>query len=92
MVGVIGFEPTTPSPPAKCATKLRYTPTEEAQFTEFLFVCNAKYRKLLSFVHSLSSQPLKYLVETTSKLKLSNNPVVYQDKTSNSFFKLYRQN
>ena|GEM_PF-3432259 len=28
MVGVIGFEPTTPSPPAKCATKLRHTPTE----------------------------------------------------------------
>jgi hypothetical protein len=28
LVGVIGFEPTTPSPPAKCATKLRYTPTE----------------------------------------------------------------
>lgn len=28
MVGVIGFEPTTPSPPAKCATKLRYVPTQ----------------------------------------------------------------
>jgi hypothetical protein len=40
MVGVIGFEPTTPSPPAKCATKLRYTPTEEAQFTYFCVLCN----------------------------------------------------
>jgi hypothetical protein len=40
LVGVIGFEPTTPSPPAKCATKLRYTPTEAAQFTYFLLVCN----------------------------------------------------
>ncbi len=28
MVGAIGFEPTTPSPPAKCATRLRYAPTE----------------------------------------------------------------
>ena len=27
MVGVAGFEPTTPSPPVKCATRLRYTPT-----------------------------------------------------------------
>ena len=27
MVGAIGFEPTTPSPPAKCATRLRYAPT-----------------------------------------------------------------
>ena len=40
MVGVIGFEPTTPSPPAKCATKLRYTPTEDAQFTYFCRHCN----------------------------------------------------
>ena len=28
MVGVAGFEPTTPSPPVKCATRLRYTPTD----------------------------------------------------------------
>jgi hypothetical protein len=27
MVGTRGFEPPTPSPPAKCATKLRYVPT-----------------------------------------------------------------
>ena len=27
LVGAIGFEPTTPSPPAKCATRLRYAPT-----------------------------------------------------------------
>lgn len=27
MVGAIGFEPTTPSPPAKCATRLRHAPT-----------------------------------------------------------------
>jgi hypothetical protein len=25
-VGVAGFEPTTPSTPRKCATRLRYTP------------------------------------------------------------------
>ena len=27
MVGPTGFEPATPSPPAKCATRLRYGPT-----------------------------------------------------------------
>ena len=27
MVGAAGFEPTTPCPPDKCATKLRYAPT-----------------------------------------------------------------
>jgi hypothetical protein len=26
MVGVAGFEPTTPTPPVWCATRLRYTP------------------------------------------------------------------
>ena len=29
MVGPTGFEPATPSPPAKCATRLRYGPTHE---------------------------------------------------------------
>ena len=28
MVGPTGFEPATPSPPAKCATRLRYGPTQ----------------------------------------------------------------
>jgi hypothetical protein len=27
MVGARGFEPPTPSPPAKCATRLRHAPT-----------------------------------------------------------------
>ena len=27
LVGAAGFEPTTPSPPVKCATRLRYAPT-----------------------------------------------------------------
>jgi hypothetical protein len=35
MVGVIGFEPTTPSPPAKCATKLRHTPTEVEHYIDY---------------------------------------------------------
>ena len=29
MVGPTGFEPATPSPPAKCATRLRYGPTQK---------------------------------------------------------------
>ena len=28
MVGAAGFEPTTPSPPVKCATRLRYAPAK----------------------------------------------------------------
>ena len=28
MVGAAGFEPTTPCPPGRCATRLRYAPTE----------------------------------------------------------------
>ena len=28
MVGVAGFEPTTPTPPVWCATRLRYTPID----------------------------------------------------------------
>lgn len=32
MVGVTGFEPVTPCPPDKCATKLRYTPTLDLMF------------------------------------------------------------
>jgi hypothetical protein len=27
LVGTTGFEPATPCPPDKCATKLRYAPT-----------------------------------------------------------------
>jgi hypothetical protein len=29
MVGVVGFEPTAPYTPCKCATGLRYTPSVE---------------------------------------------------------------
>ncbi len=29
MVGARGFEPPTPSPPAKCATRLRHAPTND---------------------------------------------------------------
>ena len=28
MVGAAGFEPTTPCPPGRCATRLRYAPTQ----------------------------------------------------------------
>ena len=32
LVGVAGFEPATPSPPVKCATRLRHTPTKRALY------------------------------------------------------------
>ena len=31
MVGMVGFEPTTTSPPARCATRLRYIPNHKHQ-------------------------------------------------------------
>ena len=31
MVGMAGFEPTTTSPPARCATRLRYIPNHKHQ-------------------------------------------------------------
>ena len=31
MVGAAGFEPTTPCPPGRCATRLRYAPTEKTK-------------------------------------------------------------
>ena len=38
MVGPTGFEPATPSPPAKCATRLRYGPTQKRR-TMLLETC-----------------------------------------------------
>ena len=32
MVGMAGFEPTTTSPPARCATRLRYIPKSNTNF------------------------------------------------------------
>lgn len=37
LVGVIGFEPTTPSSRTRCATRLRYTPTESIFYTEMVY-------------------------------------------------------
>ena len=34
LVGVAGFEPATPSPPVKCATRLRHTPTVRRLFRQ----------------------------------------------------------
>src|SRR3990167_4942208 len=34
MVGVKGFEPSTPCTPCKCATRLRHTPTRPQLYTE----------------------------------------------------------
>ena len=34
MVGAAGFEPTTPCPPDKCATGLRYAPTKPVKGSE----------------------------------------------------------
>ncbi len=33
LVGVAGFEPTTPTPPVWCATRLRYTPIQRVWST-----------------------------------------------------------
>ena len=44
MVGVQGFEPWTPCSQSRCATRLRYTPTESIFYTEM--VCKGKYCKI----------------------------------------------
>ena len=36
LVGTTGFEPATPCPPDKCATRLRHAPTEAAEYTRRL--------------------------------------------------------
>ena len=53
MVGTAGFEPATPCPPGRCATKLRYAPTRLLMQSDE----NLKRRRIL-----LESLPLwKYL-------------------------------
>ena len=34
LVGLAGFEPTTPCPPGRCATRLRYSPFRERMAKE----------------------------------------------------------
>ena len=44
MVGVQGFEPWTPCSQSRCATRLRYTPTESIFYTEMAY--KGKYCKI----------------------------------------------
>ena len=44
MVGVQGFEPWTPCSQSRCATRLRYTPTESIFYTEMAY--RGKYCKI----------------------------------------------
>ena len=44
MVGVQGFEPWTPCSQSRCATRLRYTPTESIFYTEMAY--EGKYCKI----------------------------------------------
>src|SRR5690625_315685 len=41
LVGTVGFEPTTPCTPCKCATRLRYAP-KKANFSENIWFCLAR--------------------------------------------------
>ena len=58
MVGVQGFEPWTPCSQSRCATRLRYTPTESIFYTEMAW--KGKYCKIQSmealFTSKLSKQ------------------------------------
>ena len=47
VVGAAGFEPTTPCPPDKCATGLRYAPTVE------LFFCLHRVCDVVQFIESI---------------------------------------
>ncbi len=45
MVGLAGFEPTTPCPPGRCATRLRYSPFRERWGKETGEMRIGKHRK-----------------------------------------------
>ena len=49
MVGPTGFEPATPSPPAKCATRLRYGPTQKRRKMPELMYGSSLYRMPMAF-------------------------------------------
>ena len=63
MVGVQGFEPWTPCSQSRCATRLRYTPTESIFYTEM--ACRGKYCNIqgmeASFLSKLKKQLRGYL-------------------------------
>ena len=54
MVGVQGFEPWTPCSQSRCATRLRYTPTEPIFYTETPI--SGKYCKIRGMVAYFSSK------------------------------------
>ena len=53
MVGVQGFEPWTPCSQSRCATRLRYTPTEPIFYTESAFTGKScKIRDMVAYFSS----------------------------------------
>ena len=53
MVGVQGFEPWTPCSQSRCATRLRYTPTESIFYTESAFAGKScKIRVMVAYFSS----------------------------------------
>ena len=59
MVGVQGFEPWTPCSQSRCATRLRYTPTEPIFYTDRAF--SGKSCKILGMVAYFSSKLIKQI-------------------------------
>ena len=59
MVGVQGFEPWTPCSQSRCATRLRYTPTESIFYTDRAF--SGKSCKIRGMVAYFSSKSIKSL-------------------------------
>ena len=52
LVGAAGFEPTTPCPPDKCATGLRYAPTGAVVASDPRFVHTLHFLLRLNAFHS----------------------------------------
>ena len=59
MVGVQGFEPWTPCSQSRCATRLRYTPTESIFYTDRAF--SGKSCKIRGMVAYFSSKSIKQM-------------------------------
>ena len=69
LVGVIGFEPTTPSSRTRCATRLRYTPTEAR-----LIAAVRRGRKHASRSRVPMANETKTLAEYAANLRFADLP------------------
>ena len=57
LVGMTGFEPTTPTSRTQCSTRLSYIPKRFYLFTLFFMVCQALFSKKYFFIKNKDNKP-----------------------------------